>query len=371
MKSYISRFITISLHIVLTTTLGSISMTSFALESMDDDELSLTSGEGIGAIVDNLSIHSADKGSGDADEFTITLNLNEAATNKFIFSELRIHKTGTVSGSELSGGNFGTVGNPVRMGDLQPLDVFSGTANDKASKETTTVTSMRSEFPGASINQINRNSDFQINNPTGYANSNAAFQTALDGVSDKFDFHLRFDDVIAGVNSGNENFRAIIDVEGFRFYGTSSDLFATAGNGISLAGATGVYIDSLVLSSEVNAVPSSQITFNGIDIYTTLGTKSQPMTLKSVKDDNGNNQLQIEVAPLPAYLGVAPKSNIYVKSIYFGDKNSEDLRTGVKDSSKGVNDPERYHYAFQPDVGNVIEIIGMSIQHLKITTMDL
>ena len=33
--------------------------------------------------------------------------------------------------------------------------------------------------------------------------------------------------------------------------------------------------------------------------------------------------------------------------------------------------PENYHYAFQPDVGNTIEIRGMAIQHLRITTMDI
>jgi hypothetical protein len=101
-----------------------------------------------------------------------------------------------------------------------------------------------------------------------------------------------------------------------------------------------------------------------------LGTKDQPLTLKSVQVD-GKNQLQMEISPLPASIGVAPKIDIYIKSIYFGDKYNEDLRTGVKDSSKALSDPERYHYAFQPEVGNTIEIRGMSIQHLRITTMDI
>lgn len=362
--------------------LSLLSAPAFALESMDDDELSSTTGEGIGAIVDNLAIHSGDKG--EADGFDIILDLNEIpGKEQFIFSELRIHKTGTVSGQADSGGNFGTVNNPVFLGDLRAVDIFSGNASDPLDESVTTSTVMRSEFPGASIRQVDRSTKTQQNNLAGYQAAAARFEADLDQISDKFNLHLRFDDVIDSVGS----FRSILDIEGFRFYGTYSDMFATAGNGISLAGATGLYIDSLTISSElpttasktaaaltddyVNTPKASQITLSGIDIYTVLGTKDQPLTLKSVKDSSGNNQLQIEISALPSSIGIAPKSDIYVKSIYFGDQYNPALRTGLRDGMADDETPGNYHYAFQPDVGNTLEIRGMSIQHLRITTMDI
>jgi hypothetical protein len=159
------------------------------------------------------------------------------------------------------------------------------------------------------------------------------------------------------------------------------------GNGISLAGATGLYIDRLTISSELPTAASklaaataneyaetpkaSQITLSGIDIYTVLGTEDQPLTLKSVEDSNGKNQLQMEISPLPASIGIAPKSDIYIKSIFFGDKYNPALRTGLRSGMADDETPENYHYAFQPDVGNTIEIRGMAIQHLRITTMDI
>lgn len=109
---------------------------------------------------------------------------------------------------------------------------------------------------------------------------------------------------------------------------------------------------------------------SGVDIYSVLGTKDQPLTLKSVAVD-GKNQLQMEIAPLPSAIGVAPKGDIYIKSIYFGEKYNPALRTGLRDGMADDDTPENYHYAFQPDVGNTIEIRGMAIQHLRITTMDI
>ena len=353
-----------------------------ALESMDDDELSSTTGEGIGLIVDNLAIHSGDKG--EADDFEIIMDLNETpGKDQFIFSELRIHKTGSVSGAIDSGGDFGTVNNPVFMGDFKSVDIFSGDASDPLDYSVTPTTVMRSEFPGADLRQIDRSTKTQQNNPASYQASASRFEADLDQISDKFNLHLRFDDVI---DSSTNTFRSVLDIEGFRFYGTYSDMFATIGNGISLAGATGLYIDTLTISSELPTPASilaaastneyattpkdSRITLTGVDIYSVLGTKNQPLVLKSVEVD-GKNQLQMEISPLPSAIGVAPKSDIYIKSIYFGDKYNPALRTGLRSGMADDGTPENYHYAFQPDVGNTIEIKGMSIQHLRITTMDI
>jgi hypothetical protein len=377
MKKFVLRYSKFSVLLSL------LSAPVYALESMDDDELSLTTGEGIGAIVDNLAIHSGDKGAEDG--FEIILDLNEnPGQEQFIISELRIHKTGTVSGTPESGGNFGTVNDPVFIGDLRAVDIFSGDASDPLDETVTTSTVMRSEFPGASLRQVDRSTENQKNNSTSYQNAADNFELDLDKISNKFNLHWRFDDVI---DSGPETFRSVLDIEGFRFYGTYSDMFATVGNGISLAGAIGLYIDTLTISSEQATAASklaaetaneysetpkaSQLTLSGVDIYTVLGTKDQPLTIKSVKDDAGKHQLQLEISALPSSVGVAPKSDIYIKSIFFGDKYNPALRTGLRAGMADDEIPENYHYAFQPDIGNTIEIRGMAIQHLRITTMDI
>lgn len=369
--------------------LGSIIAPSHALEPMNDSELSSTTGEGVGVIVDNLSIHSEERRANSSDpigegEFEITLDLVETpGLDQFIFSEFRVHKTGTVSGTPNSGGNFGTINNPVFIGDLRAEEVFTGNPNSPSDTSSTLTTVIRSEFPGANLVQVDRSTERQNENLAGFLSDSARFEADLDAVSDKFNAHLRFDDRIGG---GPTSFRAIVDVEGFRFYGTYSDIFATQGNGISVAGATGLYIDKLTLSTAlptvasktnassindyVNTPVASRLSFSGIDIYTTLGTRDQPLTLDNVKVD-GKNQLQMEISPLPVSVGVAPKSNIFVKSIYFGDKYNPEMRTGLREGMADDGTPENYHYAFQPDVGNTIEIRGLQVQHLRITTMDI
>ena len=374
-------------YINLPLLLGALSAPSYALEAMNDNELSSTTGEGLGVIVDDLSIHSADKG--EPGEFEIVLDLNETlGQEQFIFSELRIHKTGTVSGSADSGGNFGTSENPVYVGDLRANNVFSGIVTDSLDTTVSETTSLRAEFPGSSLTQVDRSTKTQQDNFANYSAAAAQFESDLSAVSDKFNAHLRFDDFIASNPiSKQNNFRALVDIEGFRFYGTYTDIFATQGKGISLAGGTGLYIDQITLSTALPTTASKQnatnnsdyvttpidsrLTFNGIDIYTTLGTRDQPLTFDNVTDENGNNQLQLEISPLPASVGIAPKSNVYVKSIYFGEKYNPTLRTGLRSGMADDGTPENYHYAFQPDVGNTIEIRGIQVQHLRITTMDI
>lgn len=369
---------------------SAISMPSYALEAMDDQELSSTTGEGLGAIVDNLSIHSADRRANPDDpigpgEFEITLDLSEAAgKDQLIFSELRVHKTGTVSGAADSGGNFGTISNPVFFGDLKAVDVFTGNIGDDADTTRTTTSVLRAELPGAGLKQLNRSTSRQESNQAAYNTVAAKFQSDLDLMSDKFNLHLRLDDVI---DYTSKNYRATIDIEGFRFYGTKTDIFATEGHGISISSSLGLYIDQLTVSTSLPTTASknlaasnndyvttpidSRLVFNGIDIFTTLGTYDQPLTIDNVLDANGNNQFQLEIGGLPASVGIAPKSDIYVKSIYFGEKYNPELRTGLRDGMADDGTPENYHYAFQPDVGNTIEIRGMQVQHLKITTMDI
>jgi len=61
-----------------------------------------------------------------------------------------------------------------------------------------------------------------------------------------------------------------------------------------------------------------------------------------------------------------------VKSIYFGDPRDPELRTALRPGKDPNNAaPDDYYYAFQPDVGNTLEIEGINIQHLRITTQDI
>ena len=349
---------------------------ALSLEGMSDNELSESTGEGIGVIVDNLALYSSDYTKDRTDEdFVIRLDLDgdKPGSQQFLISELRLHRADATPGAEASdsGGSFGNVDNPVFLGDLRSVDVFSGKAGHTGgdlSRQRTTTTVMRSEFPGANIKQINRKTSFQKNPGSNFSALEAQFEEALDLVSDKFSLHWRFDDII----NKTESFRAQVDLSGFRFYGTQADVFSLNSKGFSITGTTGIKIDQLSISADqANSNPASRITLNDIDIFTTLGTADQPLTIGSVKDSSGNSQLELEIGALPASIGIAPKSNIYIKSLYFGEKNNPELRTGLRTGKADDGTPENYHYAFQPDIGNTIEIIGMSIQYLRITTLDI
>ncbi|MEH6465923.1 MAG: hypothetical protein V7771_18750 [Shewanella psychromarinicola] len=340
---------------------------SIALESMNDGELGLTTGEGIGVIVENLSIDGKTEG------FEMTLDLTEDGSNQLIFSDFSLYKTGTTSGAADSGGKFGTVNDSVSVGDLSTVPIYSGITTDPTDKSYTETTVMRANFPGASIEQLDRSTANQTANSSGYATDLADFNDALYSITDKFDLDLTIDSKFP-VPSGDltkspGTFNADLEVVGFATYGTYSDIFATVGGGFSMAGATGLYIDSVKLSSNSYAVTegtvpavsvsNSSISFNGIDIYTVLGTADQPLTINTLLDDGGTSQIVMEIGALPASKGFAPKSNITVESIFFGEQNNSALQTSAST------------YAFQPQVGNTLEILGLSIQHLKITTKDL
>jgi hypothetical protein len=340
---------------------------SLALESMDDNELGRTTGEGIGVIVENLSIDGKTEG------FDMTLDLTKGGSNKLVFSDFSFYKTGTVSGSAESGGQFGTVNDPISVGDLSTVNIYSGNVTNPSDKGYTPTTVMRAKLPGSSIRQIDRSTAYQAEPGSDYADDLADFNADLYSITDKFNLDLTIDASfpipVGDTTVSPGAFNADINVVGLAAYGTYSDIFATAGGGFSMAGATGLYIDSVTFSSNAFAVKegtggaasisNSSISFNGVDIYTVLGTADQPLTVATELDGSGNSQVVMEIGYLPASVGTAPKSDIYVESIYFGEQDNPALKTSATT------------YAFQPAVGNTMEIIGMSIQHLKITTKDL
>ena len=340
---------------------------SLALESMNDGELGRTTGEGIGVLVENLSIDGKTEG------FDMTLDLTKGGENKLVFSAFSFYKTGTTSGEPDSGGQFGTVNDPISIGDLHTVDIYSGNVTSPGDSAVTPTTVMRAKLPGSSIQQVDRSTANQADAGSYYASDLTDFNTDLYSITDKFNLDLTinasFKDPGGAGTISPEKFHADLNVVGLAAYGTFSDIFATAGGGFAMAGATGLYIDSVTLSSNAYAVKegtgaaasvtNSSITFNGLDIYTVLGTANQPLTVDTELDGDGNSQVVMEIGHLPASVGTAPKSNIYVKSIYFGEQDNPALATSATT------------YAFQPAIGNTMEIIGLSIQHLKITTKDL
>lgn len=343
---------------------------AIALESMNDSELGLTTGEGIGVIVENLSIYG--KADSTNDGFELTLDLTENGDSQLIFSDFSLYKTGTAAGTSTSGGKFGTVNDSVSVGDLSTVDIYSGNPKNPSDKTYTPTTVMRANFPGAGIKQLDRSTKNQVEN-SDYTKDLANFNNALYSVTDKFSIDLTIDSIFPSLPTDSTEspgtFNADLNISGFATYGTYSDIFATTGGGFSMAGATGLYIESVKLSSnaygvtegtgDAASISNSSITFNGIDIYTVLGTADQPLTVNTVLDEEGSSQIILEVGALPASKGYAPKSDITVKSIYFGEQNNPALATSATT------------FAFQPEVGNTIELIGLSIQHLKITTKDL
>jgi hypothetical protein len=340
---------------------------SMSLESMDDSELGRTTGEGIGIIVEDLSID------GQTEGFDVTLDLTKDGTNQLVFSDFSFYKTGTTSGAADSGGQFGTVNDPISIGDLNTVDIYSGDVTDPGDVTYTSTTVMRASLPGSAITQVDRSTDTQTNNASDYADDIADFENDLYSVTDKFNLDVTlnasFPIPVGDTTVSPGAFNADINIVGLAAYGTYSDIFATEDDGFSMAGATGLYIDSVTVSSNAFAVTegtggaasltNSSISFNGIDVYTVLGTADQPLSFNTELDSDGNSQVVMEIGYLPASVGTAPKSNIYVESIYFGEQDNPALQTSATT------------YAFQPEVGNTMEIIGLSIQHLKITTKDL
>jgi len=182
-----------------------------------------------------------------------------------------------------------------------------------------------------------------------------------------------------------------------------------------MAMTTGLRADEIVLNTNINNLTASALSLKGVDMYLPLGTVDQPLTISTVQFQQetrytwGQNnlepaktQMRIEVAQLPQDVGQAAQGNIFIQSLGFGDENDEEIITGYEDvylrersgaivhTATGVE-----HRAFVPKTviyneqvelynqnnpdnplpyipnQNVIEIRGLEIQRLVITTQDL
>ncbi|WP_420591530.1 hypothetical protein [Bacterioplanoides sp.] len=235
--------------------------------------------------------------------------------------------------------------------------------------------------------------------------------------------------------SSDAQFLAGIDLEGFRLYGTETYIWSHSAKsevgrpdyGLAIAMTTGLNADKLTINADPSGSASSSLSLEGVDAYLPLGTIDQPLTISTVQyqqqsrgdwrtDGDGkrvtsslleaSTQLRIEIQQLPREAVQSKSGNIFVRQLSFGDPNDEEIITGyedifLRDSSGSVVEGGRLknikHRAFVPKTviyneqvkiyndaqtdsskhipyipnENVIELRGLEIQRLVITTQDL
>jgi len=461
----------------------SASQNLLALQSLDEAQMSEVTGEGIGAVFDNVLLNSADYN--DPESFKIKLQLTDGPDPDYIiFSELRMFRSDSDEQTGFLGGRFGTYEDPFYVADIREItESHMGNIDPEGDGSfingSRVHTALYMGFPAADLTQLERNfSSFSgdyyqpgdqhsdINYFRGlpqdfftdsnsvdvsylpyltqtFAAQSAQREVQLDQATDKFNLHFRIDTINDTNRSSaeeNASFLAYADIEGVRLYGTSAYLWAHSGQGetltaaqqalyqyggapfygnrgLSLAVNTGIQADVIRVTTDPSGALSSSLELRGVDAYLPLGNADQPMTISTVqfqqvqrgswKDDNPtlsapSTQLRIEIAGLPQDVARAPAGNIYIQSIAFGDESDPDLITGREDiylrdaSGNIVSTIENVeHRAFIPKTvtynqqvaeynranpgneipyipdQNVVEIKGIEIQRLIITTQDL
>lgn len=213
-------------------------------------------------------------------------------------------------------------------------------------------------------------------------------------------------------NSQNEQAISASDLALYKFNGQP----VTGNRGLSFAMSTGFMADALILNADSSNALASRVALKGVDVYLPTGSLDQPLNITTVQHrqikrgtwgDNptilpAKNQLRLEIAALPQSLGQAEQGHIFIQSIEFGDKNDPEVIVGKKDiylrdangdiikTVQNVN-----HRAFVPETviyneqvkiynaanpnntipsipnQNVIEVRGLEIQRLVVTTQDL
>jgi len=198
--------------------------------------------------------------------------------------------------------------------------------------------------------------------------------------------------------------------------------------GLAIASTVGLRADRLTLTADPSGAAASALSLEGVDVYLPLGTVDQPLTISTVQfqqqsrgnwktDGNGNRldllspttQLRMEISALPQGAVQSEAGHIYVQQLSFGDPNDEEIITGYEDiylrdssgaiarngdGSLAIKENVK-HRAFVPKTviyneqvkiyneanpstpipyipnENTLEIKGLEIQRLVITTQDL
>ena len=337
-----------------------------ALQSLDEDQLSNVTGEGIGAAFKDFSLFTKMPNNPETGELTLILDdkytEDTSDDDAFIFSDIRVHRSDFVYAADAkfedAGGNFGSDLYPVKIGDLVQVNSILEKADGSPEF---TYTAMRTQFPGGDLTPADIEADPSI----------------LEKLSDKFDMSLRVDSVIGSRPEGEKRrFDFSLSLEGFRFYGFQQDIWSIPYYGIATASTVGIKADALVIGGDPNGTLSGSVSLNDVDLYLPNGSADQPIVISTV-EVGGKEQVQFEMLPLTKSIAAArgsdyPVGHLRVKSIYFGDPRDPELRTALRPGVDPNNaGPDDYYYAFQPDVGNTLEIEGINIQHLRITTQDI
>lgn len=248
------------------------------------------------------------------------------------------------------------------------------------------------------------------------------FDDQLDVAANKFDLHLRLDAYTAdnfAHPDPNERFVAYIDAIGARLYGTENTVWAHENRGLAMSMKLGLVADEIRITSSPDGAIDSQLSLKGVDAYLPQGSADQPLTISTVQftqvqrgkwatqtmDTEARTQMRVEIAPLPKNAIQAPRGHIFVQSIGFGsadiDNPNPEIVTGVeniylRDASGAIVDTieDVKHRAFVPKTviyneqvdkynklnstnipnipnQNVIEIRGLEIQRMVMTTQDL
>jgi len=335
-----------------------------ALQSLDESQLSDVTGEGIGAAFEDFSLFTKLPNSPESGELTLILDdkytTDTSDDDAFVISDIRVHRADFVYSSDAdfstAGGAFGSAAFPVKMGDLVQVN---SVLEDGEGRPEFTYTALRTQFPGGDLTPA----DIEAN------------PFILDQLSDKFDMSLRVDSVIGSRPEGEKRrFDFSLGLEGFRFYGFQQDIWSIPYYGIATASTIGLKADAIVIGGDPNGALSGNVSLNDVDIYLPNGSADQPIVISTV-DVGGKEQVQFEMLPLTKDIAAArgsdyPVGHVRIKSIHFGDPRDPDLRTAIKPGGDPQN-PEDYYYAFQPEFGNTVEIEGINIQHLRITTQDI
>jgi hypothetical protein len=337
-----------------------------ALQSLDESQLSNVTGEGIGVVFEDFSLFTKLPNRPESGELTLILDDKETDSieddDSFIYSDIRVHKSGfdydapnAVFSS--AGGNFGSEQYPFKAGDL--VQVSSILDDNGDGTPNFTYTALRTEFPGGALTPDDITPEI------------------LEQISDKFDLSLRVDSVIGDRPIDNRRrFDFSLALNGFRFYGFQQDIWSIPYYGIAMSANIGLVADSIVIGGDPNGALSGNLSLNGIDLYLPQGSADQPIVI-STADVNGKEQVQFEMLPLTKAISAArgpnfQKGHLYIKSVHFGDPKDPDLRTAIKPGvDPDLATADDYYYAFQPEFGNTIELEGINIQHLRITTQDI
>lgn len=291
------------------------------MRPLDDQGLAEVQGAGYGLALENISVNTADFGQPNAGALIFASD----AYNLSEIGELRLNKAQSAGGGVGVGANIGTRADPLLISD------------------------MRTE------------------------NGQLVLVFKWPNSADKLDVHFRVDSRRER-NYSQLVFDGAYDAKGVKLTDTELRVWAAAVKGLSMALRSDIVIDQLVVQTvnpQLNPTPAQRtagtLTLTGLTVQNLqLGTDKQPLTSRAFVDGNGRSQLEVAIAPLTSTNKVAPKANISVNAISTGTPIQYDM-TGRSSGRFTGN-----YTALQPIPGrNLINIQGLQIQKLTVTTRDL